>query len=128
MNKFLSIFIIFGLLISVGDGGRPRKAAKKGKSGNSNSRNPKAPSGPRDPTEGRETRGIKRKIFENIENVRDRAKPAKRARVETAAVEVDYDSAKLHNIFITLNAVYEEIIAHEGGNSFKQPHTIKDHL
>jgi transposase len=39
-----------------------------------------------------------------------------------------YDSAKLNNIFITLTAVLKEIEEHHGGNSFKQPHTIKDHL
>lgn len=88
MNKILAILIILGLLISLGDGGRTRKAAKKVKGGNSVSRNPKAPSGPRDPNDARDSRGIKRKIFENIENLRNRAKPAKRARVEHAAAEV----------------------------------------
>jgi transposase len=40
----------------------------------------------------------------------------------------DYDPAKLNNIFITLTAVLEEIEKDKGGNSFKQPHTVKDHL
>lgn len=39
-----------------------------------------------------------------------------------------YDSTKLHNIFITLTAVLKEIKEHQGGNYFKQPHTIKEHL
>ena len=40
----------------------------------------------------------------------------------------NYDPSKLNNIFITLKAVLKEIKEHDGGNSFKQPHTIKDHL
>ena len=39
-----------------------------------------------------------------------------------------YDPAKLHNIFNTLTLVLKEIRDHEGGNFFKQPHTIKEHL
>ncbi len=39
-----------------------------------------------------------------------------------------YDPAKLNNVFITLTAVLQEIEKSKGGNSFKQPHTIKDHL
>ncbi len=39
-----------------------------------------------------------------------------------------YDKAKLNNIFITLTAVLQEIEKCKGGNSFKQPHTIKDRL
>ena len=39
-----------------------------------------------------------------------------------------YDPSKLNNICITLTAVLKEIKDHNGGNSFKQPHTIKDHL
>jgi hypothetical protein len=44
------------------------------------------------------------------------------------AMWVEYDPAKLNNIFITLTAVLEEIKKNDGGNSFKQPHTIKDGL
>lgn len=40
----------------------------------------------------------------------------------------EYDPSKLNNIFITLTAVLEEIKKNDGGNSFKQPHTIKDGL
>lgn len=40
----------------------------------------------------------------------------------------NYDPSKLNNIFITLTDVLKEIKEHDGGNSFKQPHTIKDHL
>lgn len=51
-------------------------------------------------------------------------------RIIDAVMEMwaDYDPSKLNNIFITLTAVLKEIKDHDGGNSFKQPHTIKDHL
>jgi len=51
-------------------------------------------------------------------------------RIIDAVLEMweNYDPAKLHNIFLTLTMVLQEIKDHEGGNSFKQPHSIKDHL
>ena len=47
---------------------------------------------------------------------------------EVMKMWANYDPSKLNNIFITLTAVLKEIMEHKGGNSFKQPHTIKDHL
>lgn len=39
---------------------------------------------------------------------------------------LEYDPNIIYNIFLTLTSVLNEIYAHDGGNTFKIPHTIKD--
>jgi transposase len=76
--------------------------------------------------------GIWNSMKSRVVEVRyDRAAEASmNQRIIDAVMEMwaKYDPSKLNNIFITLTAVLKEIKEHDGGNSFKQPHTIKDHL